>query len=83
MEREQLLAALETEIRRHDFDCFVTEPLSIAQGGKGVVVPGCPACKKKIYTMAQFTDHLVESIWKAGGWAEQDMTVGIRYNAAP
>ena len=63
MERQQLLAALETEIRRHDFDCFVTEPPSIAQGGKGVVVPGCPACKKKIYTMAQFTDHLVEAYY--------------------
>jgi len=64
----------------------VTEPPSIAQGGKGVVVPGCPACKKKIYTMAQFTDRLVEAMWKTGvmpGWAEQDMTVGIRYNAAP
>jgi hypothetical protein len=47
MDRQQLLAALETEIRRHDFDCFVTEPPSIAQGGKGVVVPGCPACKNK------------------------------------
>jgi hypothetical protein len=50
MDRQQLLAALETEIRRHDFDCFVTEPPSVAQGGTGVVVPGCPACKKKIYT---------------------------------
>jgi hypothetical protein len=28
MERQQLLAALETEIRRHDFDCFVTNPPS-------------------------------------------------------
>jgi hypothetical protein len=50
MERQQLFAAHETEIRRHDFDCFVTEPPSITQGGNGVVVPGCPACKKKIYT---------------------------------
>jgi len=26
---------------------FVDEPPSIAQGGRGVVVPGCPTCKKK------------------------------------
>jgi hypothetical protein len=35
-----------------------SEPPSIAQGGKGVVVPGCPACKKRINTTSQFLDHL-------------------------
>ena len=29
-------------------------PPSTAQGGKGVVVPGCPPCLKRINTMAQF-----------------------------
>jgi hypothetical protein len=59
MDRQQLLAALETEMRRHTFDHFVDEPPSAAQGGKGVVVPGCPACKKRLNTMNQFMDHLM------------------------
>jgi hypothetical protein len=29
-----------------------------ARGGKGVVVPGCPACRTRINTMSQFLDHL-------------------------
>ena len=28
------------------------EPPAVAQGGRGVLVPGCPACKKRINTMA-------------------------------
>ena len=43
---------------RHVFSHFVDEPPSIAQGGKGVVVPGCPTCRKRINTMSQFLDHL-------------------------
>jgi len=43
-----------------DFSYFVDQPPSIAQGGKGVVVPGCPACQKRINTMNQFLDHLAE-----------------------
>ncbi len=44
MQKSVLLRALQQEIRRHDFNYFVHEPPSIAQGGRGVVVPGCPAC---------------------------------------
>ena len=40
MLKSELLAALRTEIHRHDFSHFVDEPPSIAQGGRGVVVPG-------------------------------------------
>ena len=45
----------ETEIRRHDFSTFLTETPSMAEGGPGVVVPGCPACRKRLFTMANFT----------------------------
>jgi hypothetical protein len=31
------------ELMKHHWDTFCTEPLSIAQGGKGVIVPGCVA----------------------------------------
>ena len=37
----------------------------MAQGGKGVVVPECPACKKRINTMNQFLDHLAEDVMPA------------------
>ncbi len=47
MQKSVLLRALQQEIRRHDFNYFVHEPPLIAQGGKGVVVPGCPACMKR------------------------------------
>jgi len=54
MQKSVLLAAIQQEIRRHDFSHFVDEPPSIAKGGKGVVVGGCPACKKRINSTAQF-----------------------------
>jgi len=44
---------------------FVPEPPSIAQGGRGVVVPGCPACMKRINTMSQFLDHLADDVLPA------------------
>jgi hypothetical protein len=48
MTKPELLRALQTEIHRHTFDTFVENPPSMAEGGKGVVVPGCPACRKRI-----------------------------------
>jgi hypothetical protein len=60
LKKSDLYAALRTELHRHDFSTFVDHPPSIAQGGKGVVVPGCPACRKRIDTMPQFLDHLAD-----------------------
>jgi hypothetical protein len=56
------LKEAQAELRRHSFDTFVDEPPSVAQGGKGVVVPGCPACKKRFNTTTRFVDHLVEDV---------------------
>jgi hypothetical protein len=58
VQKSVLLAAIQAEIQRHDFSHFIDEPPSIAEGGKGVVVPGRPACKTRINTMSQFLDHL-------------------------
>ena len=58
MQKSVLLSAIQKEIQRHDLSYFVDEPPSVAQGGKGVVVSGCPACRKRINTMMQFLDHL-------------------------
>jgi len=57
VQKSNLLAAIQREIQRHDFSYFVDEPPSVAQGGKGVVVSGCPACQKRMNTMGQFLDH--------------------------
>jgi hypothetical protein len=65
MQKSALLAAIQQEIHRHDFSQFVDAPPSIAQGGKGVVVPGCPACQKRINTMSQFLDHLANDAMPA------------------
>jgi hypothetical protein len=62
MKKSELLRALQTEIRRHDFSTFLTEQPSMANGGPGVVVPGCPACKKRLQTMANFMDHLADDV---------------------
>jgi hypothetical protein len=62
MKKSELLRALQTEVQRHNFDAFVENPPSMAQGGTGVVVPGCPACRKRINTMAQFLDHLSNDV---------------------
>ena len=43
------LEMIQSEFRKHDFDTFVDEPPCVAQGGKGVVIPACPNCRKKIY----------------------------------
>jgi hypothetical protein len=58
MRKSALLAAIQQEIQRHDFSYFVENAPSIAEGGKGVVVSGCPSCRKRINSMRQFLDHL-------------------------
>ena len=62
MLKSDLLRALQGEIRRHTFDYFVENPPAMADGGHGVVVPGCPACKKRLQTMANFMDHLADNV---------------------
>jgi hypothetical protein len=65
VQKSILLAAIQREIHRHDFSYFVDEPPSVAQGGKDVVVAGCPACRKRINTMTQFLDHLTNDVMPA------------------
>lgn len=58
-------APAKKKIHRHDFSYFVDEPPSVAHGGRGVVIAGCPACKKRINTMQQFLDHLAKDAMPA------------------
>jgi hypothetical protein len=60
-----LLAAIQKQIHRNDLSYFVDEPPSVAEGGKGVVVSGCPVYKKRINTMTQFLDHLTNEAMPA------------------
>jgi hypothetical protein len=62
VQKSTLLRALQEEIRRHNFDCFVDEPPSIAEGGRGVIVPGCSTCRKRFNTRSQFLDHLADDV---------------------
>jgi hypothetical protein len=60
--KSELLAALKQEIQRHDFSTFITEGRSVAQGGNGVCVPGCPRCKKQLNTIPRFINHLTDDV---------------------
>ena len=64
-DRARLRAAVKAEFSRHRWDTFVDEPPSIAQGGRGVVVPGCSMCKVRLQTVSQYTDHLCEKVQAA------------------
>jgi hypothetical protein len=62
VDADAIIAAVQSEFQCHTWDFFVTEPPSVAQGGKGVVVPGCPACRKRLNTLGQFVDHLSRDV---------------------
>jgi hypothetical protein len=49
--KSNLIAATQFEIRRHDFSTF---------SENGLVVPGCPTCKKRLNTVGQFVNHLCD-----------------------
>jgi hypothetical protein len=44
MQESVLLAALQAEIQRYDFSTFADQLPTVAQGGRGVIVRGCPQC---------------------------------------
>jgi hypothetical protein len=46
------------EIHPHNFSYFVGEPPSVAQGGRGIVVPGRSARRKRFNTVSEFAEHL-------------------------
>jgi hypothetical protein len=50
------LKAAQQELMRHSWDTFVNDPPR--PGVKGSVVPGCPTCRKIIYSDNQYLSHL-------------------------
>jgi hypothetical protein len=57
-DREKILRIAREEMKKHFFDTFVDQPPSIVRGGKGVVVSGCPMCKKRLQSLQQFMQHI-------------------------
>jgi hypothetical protein len=64
MDKAKILQQAKAELLRHVWDTYVAEPPSVAQGGKGkgVVVTGCSACKKRTNTNAQYLKHLADDV---------------------
>src|ERR1700733_5776268 len=65
MKKSELYAALRRAIHRHDYSTYVDDPPSVVEGGRGVVVPGCPTCRMHFGTMPQFLDHLTDDVLPA------------------
>jgi hypothetical protein len=55
MLKSALLAAIRQEIHRHNLSHFTDEE-------NKTVVPGCPKCKKRFYTVPQFIDHISDDV---------------------
>ena len=53
---DSLIAAIQRELRVHDWDSFQVE--LDTDDSRKITVAGCPACRKQIGTMPQFLDHL-------------------------
>jgi hypothetical protein len=62
MDKAKILAAAKAEMCRHTWETFIDSPPSVAQGGNGVVIPGCSTCRKRINTEAQFLRHLADDV---------------------
>jgi hypothetical protein len=60
--KQALLRYFQTEIRKHHWDTFVIDPPSVADGGRGVVYPGCLTCQKVINTTPEYLNHLCQDV---------------------
>jgi hypothetical protein len=60
--KAKILAAAKSELCRPSWTTFLDELPAMAQGGNGVVIPGCPPCKKRINTEAQYLRHLADDV---------------------
>jgi len=60
--KTRIFQSAKSELMRHTWDTFVDNPPSVAEGGRGVVIPGCPACHKRINTNDQYLRHLSDDV---------------------
>ena len=62
MDKAKILMTAKTELMRHSWDTFVDEPRSIEHVREGIVVQGCPRCRKRLDTKDQFMRHLADDV---------------------
>ena len=62
IDKAKIVLTAKAELMRHSWDSFVDEPPSVAEGGKGVVVAGCPRCRKLLNTTDQYLRHLADDV---------------------
>jgi hypothetical protein len=60
--KEKVLKEAKSELMKHSLDTFVDGGVSVALGGSGVVVTGCPACRKRFQTVNQLMYHLADDV---------------------
>ena len=58
----KILSAAKAELMKHSLSTFVDQPPSVAEGGSGVVVTGCPNCRKRFGTVNQLMHHLADDV---------------------
>jgi hypothetical protein len=58
----KIIAAAKAELMRHGLDTFVSDGVSVALGGSGVVVTGCPGCRKRFQTTNQLMYPLADDV---------------------
>jgi hypothetical protein len=59
---EKILQVAKSELMKHSLDTFVDGGVSVALGGSGVVVTGCPACRKRFQTVNQLMYHPADDV---------------------
>jgi hypothetical protein len=62
MDDAKIIAAVKEEMAEHDWTTFVDDPPAIGRGGQGVVIPGCPKCRKRLNTTNQYLTHLFDDV---------------------
>jgi hypothetical protein len=60
--KAKILQEAKAELIRHSLDTFVEGGVSVALGGNGVVVTGCPGCRKRFQTTNQLMYHLADDV---------------------
>jgi len=65
----KILSAAKDELMKHSLDTFVDAPPSVAEGGRGVVVTGCPNCRKIFQWVNQLMYHLADDVLDIAGEA--------------
>ena len=58
----KIVSVAKAELMRHGLDTFVDGGISVALGGSGVVVTGCPGCRKRFQTVNQLMYHLADDV---------------------